>query len=203
MEVFCIHEKDKVPATQESWRRCKTERRRQEPVVFVTWSKQKSRRRDWEHFRLLFERHAPSVQLELPISKWHFKGRERGNGGPPTPTPARLHQRVRPRPLRWPSEEGTRNRAADAQGGGSWARRGRAGEGDMMRARRPAPSSQWTSRVRLSRREGRSPPGPGLASCTRQVLVLGSVTLLLFPLLGVPQCEGEGRGSAPAIRRPP
>lgn len=137
MEVFCIHEKDKVPATQESWRRCKTERRRQEPVVFVTWSKQKSRRRDWEHFRLLFERHAPSVQLELPISKWHFKGRERGNGGPPTPTPACLHQRVRPRPLRWPSEEGTRNRAADAQGGGSWARRGRAGEGDMMRARRP------------------------------------------------------------------
>lgn len=50
---------------------------------------------------------------------------------------------------------------------------------------------------------GTEPPGPGLASCTWQVLVLGSVTLLLFPLLGVPQCEGEGRGSAPAIRRPP
>lgn len=50
---------------------------------------------------------------------------------------------------------------------------------------------------------GTEPPSPGLASCTRQVLVLGSVTLLLFPLLGVPQCEGEGRGSAPAIRRPP
>lgn len=82
MEMFCIHEKDKVPATQEGWWRCETERLHQEPVGFVTWSKKKSRRLDWEHFRPPFERHTPSVPLELPVSKWCFKGRERGWSAP-------------------------------------------------------------------------------------------------------------------------
>lgn len=85
MEVFCIHEKDKVPATQESWRRCKTERRRQEPVVFVTWSKQKSRRRDWEHFRLLFERHAPLPNWSFPFPSGILRGGREGMVGPRRP----------------------------------------------------------------------------------------------------------------------
>lgn len=42
MEIFCIHEKDEVPATQESCLQCGTERLHRELLIFVTWYKKKN-----------------------------------------------------------------------------------------------------------------------------------------------------------------